>query len=46
MSDADQWSFSRAAKNTLREALQFLRDQAGLGPDSKEEMAEWAAGRL
>jgi len=33
VSCADQWSFARAAKNTLREAVQFLRDQAGLGPD-------------
>lgn len=45
VSCADQWSFSRAAKNTLREAVQFLRDQAGLGPAdaSKDDpgIQEW-----
>ncbi|CAK9076195.1 unnamed protein product [Durusdinium trenchii] len=40
VSCADQWSFSRAAKNTLREAVQFLRDQAGLGPEQSDEAEE------
>lgn len=39
VSCADQWSFSRAAKNTLREAVQFLRDQAGLGPEAPTSQA-------
>lgn len=42
---ADQWSFARAAKNTLREAVQFLKEQAGLGPDDlkKQEQSDESA---
>jgi len=42
VSCADQWSFSRAAKNTLREAVQFLRDQAGLGPEDESSQDDHA----
>ncbi|CAJ1375413.1 unnamed protein product [Effrenium voratum] len=46
VSCADQWSFSRAAKNTLREAVQFLRDQTGLGPDLPDDESDKAEAEL